>query len=114
MYTLLELNNDIFKIMSCKEKASDIFFSFFFCTRPISDTLMKNRRRNEVNSYHEYEEVESLSSSHFDNSNNNQAYENSEDNFTADRCYINAACPPLYIDLDHNTRTDIRGYDEFV
>ncbi|CAG2194649.1 unnamed protein product [Mytilus edulis] len=61
----------------------------------ISDTTRTDRRRNSVKSYHEYEEVESLSSSQCSHSNANQAYENSEGDVTADKCYINEVGFPI-------------------
>lgn len=67
-----------------------------------------------MKSYHEYEEIESLSSSQCSHSNVNQAYENSEDDVTADKCYINEVGFPMYEDLDRETRSELREYDRCV
>lgn len=92
-----------------KNNTGYIFFLSY--KRIISDTAIKDRRRNSVQSYHEYEEVESLTSSQCSHLNADQAYENSEDDVTADKCYINEVGFHMYEDLDHDTRSELREYN---
>lgn len=96
-----------------QSKTQRTSYSFIF-SRIISDIETEDRRRNLVKSYHEYEDVESISSSHSDQSNPNQAYENTENDVMSNRCYINVVVPSIYVDLDHDTRTGLREYDQLV
>lgn len=76
--------------------------------------MLRNGRSHSVLSVHEYEDVESISSSDSDQSYINHGYANSDNDFTDDCHYMNTVTSHMYEDLDPNTKSEINIYDQRV
>lgn len=86
-------------------------YCFLFHTSGVSGVELRERRTQSGPSVHEYEDVESISSSDSDQSCINHGYANSENNIKDNCHYINTVVSNMYEELDPNTRNEINIYD---